>query len=125
MTFPIKHKRRLENSVNDQDFMNVYSQLTNKYRKILVAGYIVSFLFMVFLSLFIVAFSEVANKKLSYDWIEASIVGFLTDQVLLEIVAASTIAIIIIVRKKISCCKFLVILAVLVELYRVYKNLSE
>ena len=80
---------------------------------------------MVFLSLFIVAFSEVANRKLSYDWIEASIVGILTDQVLLEIIAALTIAIIIIARKKINCCKFLVIFAVLVELYRVYRNLSE
>lgn len=90
-----------------------------------MAGYIISFIFMLFLSLFIVAFSEVANRKLSHDWIEASIVGLLTDQVLLEIIAASTIAIIIFARKKINCCKFLVILAVLVELYRVYRNLSE
>lgn len=82
--------------------------MISKYRKILIVEYIVFFIFMVFLSLFVIAFSE------------ASICGILTDQVLVEIIAASTIAIIIIARKKINFCKFLVIFAVLVELYRGY-----
>ena len=90
----------------------------------LVAGYLMFFCFMSFLSLFIIAFSENASNKLSSDWMKASFVGIFIDQVLFEILAASIVAIIIIVQKKTKCGKFLMIIAVLIELYRLYRNIS-
>lgn len=81
-------------------------------------------IFMSFLCLFIIAFSEIADRKLSYVWMETSIVGILIDQILFELLAASAVAIIIIARKKVMCCKFLIVIAALIELYRIYRNFS-
>ena len=96
-----------------------------KYRRILIAGYFMLFILMSLLSLFIIAFSERADSKLSYIWMETSIVGILIDQILFELLAASVVAIIIITQKKVMCCKFFMIIAVLIELYRIYRNFSE
>ena len=82
------------------------------------------FCFMAFLSLFIIAFSEKASSKLSSDWMKASFVGILIDQILFEILAASIVAIIIMVKQRTNCGKLLMIIAVLIELYRIYRNLS-
>ena len=79
---------------------------------------------MSFLSLYIIAFSENASSKLSSDWMKASFVGILIDQVLFELLAASIVAIIILVQKRTKCGKFLLIVAVLIELYRLYRNIS-
>ena len=83
------------------------------------------FIIMVFLSLFIIAFSEKASMKLSLDWIESSFAGIFIDQVLFELIAASAVAIIVLAQKRIRCCKFLMFIALFVELYRIYRNLSD
>ena len=55
---------------------------------------------------------------------KASFVGILIDQVLFELLAASIVAIIILAQKTTKCGKFLMIIAVLIELYRIYRNIS-
>ena len=52
-------------------------------------------------------------------------IGILLDQVLFELIAAGAIGIVMVIQKRINCCKFLICLAVLIELYRIYRNLSD
>lgn len=80
---------------------------------------------MMFLSLFIIAFSEKASVKLSLVWVEGSFVGIFIDQVLFELFAASAVAIIVLAQKRIRCCRVLMFVAIFVELYRIYRNLSD
>lgn len=62
----------------------------------LVAGYVMFFVFMIFLSLFVIAFCEKANASLSKNWIESSFIGLAFDQVALELLAAITIGLIMV-----------------------------
>lgn len=125
LAYPLKYQRRLQNSFQKSNFMTVFSSLRKKYLRILIIGYIMFFSLMVFLSLFIIAFSEKANMKLSLDWIQSSFIGIFIDQVLFELVAASAVAIIVLAQKKVRCCRFLLFIAIFVELYRIYRNLSD
>ena len=62
----------------------------------MIGGYLIFFVFMMFLSLFIIGFCEEASTALSKNWMETSLVAFLIDHVALEILAAVTLGLIMI-----------------------------
>ena len=80
---------------------------------------------MAFLTLFVIAFSEFASEELSIDWMRSSLMGIFLDQIIFELLAAGAIGAVMVIRKRIRCCKFLILIPVLIELYRIYRNLSE
>ena len=80
---------------------------------------------MAFLCLFLIAFSELASEELSIDWMRSSLMGIFLDQIVFELLAAGAIGIVMITKKRIKCCKFLIFIPVLIEIYRIYRNLSE
>ena len=54
------------------------------------------FAFMIFLSLFVIAFCEKASTSLSKNWMESSFIGIILDQVALELLAAIAIGLIMV-----------------------------
>ena len=80
---------------------------------------------MTFLTLFVIAFSQLASKELSMDWMRSSLMGIFLDQIIFELLAAGAIGIVLVIGKRIKCCKFLIFIPILIEVYRIYRNLSE
>ena len=92
---------------------------------ILISGYLIFFALMIFLSLFVVAFCEKANSAMSKKWMESSLIGILIDQVAMELAAALAIGLILAFYRMFRSCKCLIFIAVLIEIYRLYRNLTD
>ena len=72
------------------------------------------FAFMIFLSIFLIAFCHRANSNMSKKWMESSFIGILIDQVALELAAAIIVGLIVVAKKRFKLCSCMIFIAVLI-----------
>ena len=58
------------------------------------------------------------------DWLESTMIGFMLDQVIFEVAPALVVALLALLSDCCNCkCSFILILAI--EIYRIYRNLTD
>lgn len=76
-------------------------------------------------SLYIICFCHIANAHLSRDWLSSSLFSIVIDQLIFEIIPAFIVALLVLAHLLCKCCRSTLCLAVIIEVYRLYRNLTD
>ena len=78
-----------------------------------------------FLSLYVTCFAHMASWNLSKQWIQTTLMGVGLDQVIFEIMPGICIGVLILIVERCRCKRCSGAFILLIEVYRVYKNLTD
>lgn len=125
LTFPGRYKKQIEMAIASRNLVETYNRFSKRFCCVKVAGYVIFSVLSAFLSLYILAFCHVASDEISWSWVKSSIIGVSIDQVVFELSPAMIVALFVLLASLGRGLHWVIYMAVLVELYRVYRNLTD
>lgn len=125
LSVPSKWTRQIEQAHSVETLKAIYQGLQRKLKCKAGCGFLLFALFSNFLLLYIICFCHVANGRMSKDWARSSSITIVLDLLAFELLPAVVVAFLAVLRGYCRGCRGLVCFIVLIELYRLYRNLIE
>ena len=124
-TIPAKYIRKLKLAHSTRTIRRAYSGMKKWIRCRTAFGFLFFALLSNFLLLYLICFAHVANTEMSGSWIKSSSLTVLLDLIVFELVPAFMFALLCVLRGFCVDCKGVLLFVDLIELFRLYRNLTE
>ena len=122
---PKKWLAELQSADQLPEVKDKFNSISKELHLRVLVGFVFFFVLSLFLLLYIISFCHVAGLATSVDWLIASAISILLDQVAFEVLPALAVGFLGTLQGCCSRCRALLWVIVLIELYRLYRNLIQ
>lgn len=125
LSFPKSIKRSLGSASKIEEVKKLYSSYKTRILARELFGFVSFISVSLFLCLYITCFAHMASYNLSKEWVQSTLMGVGIDQIIFEIMPGICIGVLILMVERCKCRRGSGFFIALIELYRVYKNLTD